>query len=86
MINQYIENLESSIQWAQLEDDLNVLCMARDQMDQLMSAMSGLSLVEQEKAQQHIDTILPMEWPLWMEACRYQDGMTFAEQEGATIH
>ena len=86
MLTQYIESLESSIQWAQLEDDINVLVQARNQMDQLMSVVSELPIVEQQQAQQQIDQILPMEWPLWMEACRYQDGLTFAEQEGATIH
>jgi hypothetical protein len=74
MLSRYIENLQSTIVWAQVQDDIDVLCMARDNMDQLMSFVSTLSTIEQHYAHEHIDRVLPMEWPLWMEACRYSDG------------
>ena len=73
MLSNHIENLQNSILWAQQQDDLDVLCQARDNMDQLMSFVSGLPASEQMKAQQTIEQVLPMEWPLWMEACRYED-------------
>ena len=75
MLAQYIQNLESSIVWAQLEDDIDVLVMARDNMDQLIHFVGTLSTVEQHTAYEQIDKVLPMEWPLWMEACRYGDGV-----------
>ncbi len=74
MLGNYIDNLQSSIQWAQCQDDIDILCLARDQMNQLMTYVTTLPEVEQQQVHLHIDQVLPMEWPLWMEACRYQDG------------
>ncbi len=74
MLNDYINNLQSSIQWAQYQDDIDVLCLARDHMDQLTTFITTLPEAEQQQVNEHIDQVLPMEWPLWMEACRYQDG------------
>ena len=74
MLNNYIDNLQNSIQWAQYQDDIDILCLARDQMDQLAAYITTLPEAEQQQINQQIDHVLPMEWPLWMEACRYQDG------------
>lgn len=74
MLHHYIDNLQSSIQWAQYQDDFDVLCLARDYMDQLLTFVGTLPVREQMQAYSAIDQVLPMEWPLWMEACRYQDG------------
>jgi hypothetical protein len=74
MLSNYIDNLQSSILWAQQQDDIDVLCLARDNMNQLMDFVTSLSKDDQLQAHQHIDQVLPMEWPLWMEACRYEDG------------
>lgn len=73
MLTGYIDNLEASIKWAQCQDDIDVLCMARDRMTQLMEFVSTQPEEVKLHAYQHIDQVLPMEWPLWMEACRYQD-------------
>lgn len=85
MLNHYIENLESTIQWAQFQDDIDVLCLARDHMNQLLDFVDTLPVPEQVKAQMSIDRVLPMEWPLWMEACRYEDQAPMAPRE-ATLH
>lgn len=82
MLNQYIESLESTIQWAQYQDDLDILCLARDRMDQLLDFVQTLPEPDQIKAQMTIDRVLPMEWPLWMEACRYEE----AAVSVATLH
>lgn len=73
MLDQHIENLQSSIQWAQQGEDLDILQLARSRMEQLMTLISELADDERQKAYAHIDKLLPMEWPLWMEACRYED-------------
>lgn len=73
MLSHYIDNLESTIQWAQYQDDIDVLCLARDRMNQLLDFVRFLPERDQIKVQQTIDRVLPMEWPLWMEACRYED-------------
>ena len=85
MLSHYIENLESTIQWAQYQDDYDVLCLARDRMDQLLDFVQTLPQREQLKAHMTIDRVLPMEWPLWMEACRYQDAEAVASQS-VTFH
>ncbi|MGK0499158.1 MAG: hypothetical protein ACJAYG_000790 [Oceanicoccus sp.] len=77
-ISSLIDNLQHSILWAQQQDDMEVLCLARDNMDQLMSVVDSLPLADQLQAHYHIDQVLPMEWPLWMEACRYDDGSSRA--------
>jgi hypothetical protein len=73
MLSNYIENLQSSIQWAQYQDDIDILCLAKEQMDQLVTFVTTLPAAAQQVAYRDIDRVLPMEWPLWMEACRYED-------------
>ena len=73
MLGHYIDNLENRILWAQQQDDIDILCAVRDNMNHLMDFVSTLPQVAQLMAHQHIEQVLPMEWPLWMEACRYQD-------------
>ena len=85
MLNNYIGNLQSSIQWAHCQDDIDILCLARDQMNQLMSFVTTLAEVDQQQAHLDIDQVLPMEWPLWMEACRYEDGGSVAAKT-VTLH
>ena len=74
MLNNYIDKLQSSISWAQQQDDIDVLCLARNSMEQLMDFVATLPAADQMQVHQDIEKVLPMEWPLWMEACRYQDG------------
>ena len=74
MLSTYINNLENTIQWAQYQDDIDILCLARDHMDQLLAFVGTLPLQDQQQAHIHLVELLPMEWPLWMEACRYEDG------------
>lgn len=73
MFNRYLENLQTSIQWAMHDADLDVLCLARDQHDRLLSLVTILPDQFQPVWQEQIESVLPMEWPLWMEACRYRD-------------
>lgn len=85
MLSSYIDNLQSSIRWAHCQNDIDVLCLAREHMNQLMSFVTTLPEVDQQQAHQHIEQVLPMEWPLWMEACRYEDrDITTAQR--ATLH
>lgn len=85
MLSQYIDNLENTIQWAQYQDDIDVLKLARHHMDTLMAFASTLPVPEQVRIHQKLDQVLPMEWPLWMEACRYEDGAAVSVQS-ATLH
>jgi hypothetical protein len=73
MLHNYIANLQNSIIWAQHQDDIDVLCLARDNMNQLLDFVTTLPETAQYQVHQHIDDVLPMEWPMWMEACRYED-------------
>jgi hypothetical protein len=73
MLKDYFSNLQECINFARSQDDLDILFLARERMNQLLSAVSALPLEKRAKAQQDIDDVLPMEWPLWMEACRYHD-------------
>ena len=81
MLNHYIENLEKSIQWVQCHNDFDVLCLAKERMDQLIKFVSTLSKEDQHKAYSDVESVLPMEWPLWMEACRYDDRELCTTQE-----
>ncbi|MEE8059886.1 MAG: hypothetical protein V3T17_18960 [Pseudomonadales bacterium] len=85
MLSNHIANLQSNIQWAQYQDDIDILHLARDSMNRLMAFVSTLPDTDQQQAYQHIDQVLPMEWPLWMEACRYEDSMSGTNQE-MTLH
>lgn len=73
MLNQYIDNLETSIQWAHYQDDRDVLMLAREHMDRLMAFAQTLPVPDQVEVHRTLDRVLPMEWPLWMEALRYED-------------
>lgn len=74
MLSRYLEDLQHSIQWAQFEDDLDVLNLARCKMEEAMSFIAGLNNSQQQQsAYRQLDNLLPMEWPIWMEACRYGD-------------
>jgi len=73
MLHTYIANLQNSIIWAQHQDDIDVLYLARDNMNQLLNFITTLPEALQHRAHQTIDNVLPMEWPMWMEACRYED-------------
>ena len=84
MLNNYMDNLQNSIQWAQQQDDIDVLCLARDNMDQLLEFVRKLPLSDQIQAHEKLDKVLPMEWPLWMEACRYEDNV--AQLDTQTLH
>ena len=84
-LGDYMHNLESTIQWARYQDDIDVLCLARKRMDQLLSFVKTLPEAEQSEVYHRIDRVLPMEWPLWMEACRYRDGGVSVE-DGVTLH
>jgi len=80
MLATYMENLQGCIQWAQFQEDSDVLCLARQRMQELERFVSQLPAPEQQTAYQQIDLILPMEWPLWMENCRYQDEHQASQQ------
>ena len=73
MLHNYMANLQNSIIWAQHQDDIDVLYLARDNMNQLLNFITTLPEALQHQAHQTIDNVLPMEWPMWMEACRYED-------------
>lgn len=85
MLSQYIDNLENTIQWARYEEDIDVLRLARDHMDRLLDYTRTLPVAEQMHVHQQLDQVLPMEWPLWMEACRYEDEIV-ADGQGVTLH
>ncbi len=85
MLDTHLKNLEHSIIWAQQQDDIEVLCLARDNMDRLLHFTNELPVPTQLQVQQKIDQLLPMEWPLWMEACRYENGEDQFE-EPVTLH
>jgi hypothetical protein len=80
MLESHINNLQASIQWAQYQDDIDVLNMARTTMDELVHFITTLPESQQQDAYLHIDNVLPMEWPIWMEACRYNDSEPVAAQ------
>ncbi len=87
MLEQYLDNLKTTIQWAHYRDDLDVLSLARTRMDQLQAFVQTLPPADQARVQQRIERVLPMEWPLWMEACRYGDGDAgVPPAEGRVLH
>lgn len=73
MLASYMENLQGCIQWASLQEDMDVLYLARERMQELEQFVSQLPAAEQQSAYLLIDDILPMEWPFWMETCRYEE-------------
>ena len=80
MLASYMENLQGCIQWASLREDMDILCLARERMQELEQFVSQLPAQEQQSAYLLIDDILPMEWPLWMETCRYEEGQQLGQQ------
>ncbi|MFT5578080.1 MAG: hypothetical protein ACI9WS_000832 [Paraglaciecola psychrophila] len=85
MLDRFIDQLQDSIDRAQLQEDINILHLARHRMAQLQVALLSLPPGQQVRLQRDIDRSLPMEWPLWMEACRCDDGEEIAA-ESAQLH
>lgn len=81
MLDNYIDDLQDSIDWAHERDDIEILHLARYRMDQLLSAINTLPVIKRASFQAEVDKVLPMEWPLWMEACRYNDGDETTEKQ-----
>ncbi len=73
MLSTHMEDLQNCIQWAQYQQDVDVLCLARVRMQALEKCVGQLPAPEQQRAYRQIDAMLPMEWPFWMELCRYED-------------
>ncbi len=73
MLENYFNDLQDCIACAHHQDDLEILFLAKERMNKLLLVVNTLPVKDQVIAQQHIDMVLPMEWPLWMEACRYND-------------
>lgn len=70
MLQQYITNLNNSIQCAQRVSDVDVYRLAQQRMDELMDYLAQLPLSLSEPVYTAIDKQLPSDWPLWMEECR----------------
>lgn len=85
MLAGYMDQLRNTIAWAHYQDDIDSLYLARDSMQQLMQWVDLLPKAAQQQACYAIDSLLPMEWPLWMEACRFDDGSSVAS-ENSTFH
>ena len=84
MLSQYVSALKNSIHWAHSQDDIDILRLAREHMDRAMHFVASIDCSQQQQAAYRaIDDLLPMEWPLWMEACRCGDE---ACTESATLH
>ena len=84
MYDRQLDNLRISIEWAQRDQNLEIFRMASVQLETLESFIKSLSEFDQHKAFQAIERLLPMEWPLWMEACRYND--VSVQTMSGTIH
>ncbi|WP_019528728.1 hypothetical protein [Dasania marina] len=84
MFNQQLANLRTSIEWAQRDQSLDIFRMAGAQLEKLECYVCCLSSQQQQQAYQAIESMLPMEWPLWMEACRYDD--VLVQAPSATLH
>ena len=84
MFDRQLENLRRSIAWAQQDQNLEIFRMAGVQLQALERYVVGLSEQEQHQAYTAIDAMLPIEWPMWMEACRYDD--VAVQSATATLH
>ena len=73
MFDRQLDNLRLTIEWAQRDQHLTMFHTAKTQLHQLEACLAHLPKFEQRLLYRLIDEILPMEWPLWMEACRYND-------------
>lgn len=80
MLASYMENLQGCIEWARFQQDQDVLCLARERMRELEQFISQLPESDQQTAYLLVEDILPMEWPLWMESCRYEDEQLASQQ------
>ena len=74
MFDQQLENLRRSILWAEQDQNIEIFRMAGVQLEALERYVLVLSEQDQARAYEAIDQMLPFDWPLWMEACRYGDG------------
>ena len=74
MLDRFIDQLQDSIHRAQVRDDIALLHIVRHRMEQVQVALLSLPPGQQVRVQLDLDRSLPMEWPLWMEACRFDDG------------
>ena len=79
MLSEFVQNLENSIKWAQFDEGIEVLMLARDNMEKLVDYVATFDPLQQDKVLSDIDKLLPMEWAFWMEVCRSEDVGLFNE-------
>jgi hypothetical protein len=84
MLNNYLADLKNTIYWAQCQDDMDVFNLARKRMEKAVRFVASIDCAQtRQAAYSEIDELLPTEWPMWMEACRYQD---LPASVGVTLH
>ncbi len=70
MLTNALQGLRDSIQWAHGRADIELYDLARQRMEDLEAVIHCLPAHMQEEVYLLVEELLPMEWPLWMEACR----------------
>ena len=73
MLNHHFRDLQNSIHSAQREPDLTLFELARQRLGQIEAMVAMLPRAEARAVYRRLDALLPADWPLWMEACRYGD-------------
>lgn len=81
MLSQFVQDLENSIKWAQFDEGIEVLMLARDNMEKLVDYVATIEQSQQDQVLADIDKLLPMEWAFWMEVCRGEDVGLFTESK-----
>ncbi len=85
MLNQYFQDLENSIKWAEFDQGTDILMLARDNMEKLIDFAEAYPSAQKQKILNDVDAMLPMEWVFWMEICRSEDLGLFSTEPKA-IH
>jgi hypothetical protein len=71
VLNTQLHRLENSILSAQLHADVDVYRIASQRFDELMEEVECLPIDEAWLMEERVYELLPSDWVLWMEVCRY---------------
>lgn len=82
MLGHEMTRLQQTLEWARFDLDMDVVQLAQQHLQQLESQIIALPEALQASAWQQLDSVLPMEWPLWVEMSR----QALDSEQSAVLH
>ncbi|HUH36611.1 MAG TPA: hypothetical protein VL027_01575 [Spongiibacteraceae bacterium] len=85
MLSTHLQSLQQTIHSALVCQDPDLYRLAGARMERLLDYLGQLPAPLAGEVHAKIDQMLPFEWPLWMESCRFE-GSSPSVRAAAVLH